>query len=245
MKFVSIVLLAGLASFASAAGPSVAGDSSTATLIRRQSQAFSDASATGNAAALARYLDDNVIFMNENGTLSTKKDIVSTAGPAPSGVSNTLVQTDWHLQLHGSVAVTGFTDVSTVHFHGQVQTARYRSTEVWLKEPDGWKMISSQTIALQDDPPAVALPAGVLAGYAGTYTAGPGYVVSIRVDGSALAASINGGAAFPLKAEVRDVFFVPGQPRLRRIFERDASGAVVGFVSRHEGHDIKLTRVRA
>jgi ketosteroid isomerase-like protein len=227
--------LSGAAWFAFATGAS-AGDSSTAALIRRQSQAFSDASASGDAAVLASYLDDNVVFMNENGTLST-------AGPPPSGVSNRLVQTDWHLKLHGSVAVTGFTDVSTVHFHGQVQTAKYRSTEVWLKEPDGWKMISSQTIALQVDPPAITLPAAELAGYAGTYTAGPGYVVSIKVDGSGLAAAINGAPAIPLKAEVRDVFFAPGQPRLRRIFERDASGAVTGFVSRHEGHDIKLTRV--
>jgi len=104
-------------------------------------------------------------------------------------------------------------------------------------------MISSQTIALQEDPPSITVPPGELAGYAGTYTAGPGYVIAIKVDGSALAASINGGPAVPLEPEVRDVFFVPGQPRVRRIFERDASGTVTGFVSRHEGHDITFTRV--
>jgi hypothetical protein len=42
-----------------------------------------------------------------------------------------------------------------------------------------------------------------------------------------------------LKAEAPDVFFVPGQPRVRKIFLRDASGHVTGFVDRREGRDVK------
>jgi hypothetical protein len=90
------------------------------------------------------------------------------------------------------VAVTAFTDESSVRFHGQLLKAKFRSTEVWIEEKAGWKMISSQTIALQVDPPAVRLPRSVLAEYVGTYTAGAGYDVAIARSGDSLTSSTNG-----------------------------------------------------
>lgn len=44
--------------------------------------------------------------------------------------------------------------------------------------------------------------------------------------------------------EVRDVFFVAGRPRTRRIFTRDSAGAVVGFVDRREGEDVRWKKNR-
>ncbi len=77
----------------------------------------------------------------------------------------------------------------------------------------------------------------------GLYAVGPDYSVVIARKGDALTASVNGSAPVVYQAEARDVFFVAGQPRVRKIFQRDASGAIVGFVSRREGHDITLRRV--
>lgn len=39
--------------------------------------------------------------------------------------------------------------------------------------------------------------------------------------------------------------YVAGQPRTRRIFQRDDSGAVVAFVDRREGDEIRRVRVAA
>lgn len=214
-----------------------------AALIKRQSQEFSDASASGNAALLDRFLDDRVTFINESGIVSTKKDLVAGAGPLPKGVRFTLTQTDWALQLYGTVAVTSFTDVQSGQAHGQSLHAKFRSTEVWLKEGAAWRMISSQTLALQDDPPFVALPAKSLDEYAGVYRGGPDFTVTITRSGEGLNASVGGGPPSVLKAELRDVFFTPGQPRVRKIFQRDANGKITGFVSRHEGHDLVFKRL--
>jgi ketosteroid isomerase-like protein len=210
----------------------------TAALIQRQSQEFSDASASGDAAALARLLDDHVTFINEGGEIATKKDIVGSAGPLPKGIENHLVQTDFHVQLYGTVAVTSFTDVQTELVHGQTFHAKYRSTEVWLKEGADWRMISSQTIALADDPQAAALSDKALDDYVGTYSGGPDFVFKIVRVGTTLTGTLGNNPPVAMKAEVRDVLFTPGQPRLRRIFQRDAQGKIVGFVSRREGHDL-------
>jgi ketosteroid isomerase-like protein len=211
-------------------------------LIKRLSQEFSDASAAGDAATLDRLLDDRVTFMVENGTVMTKKDVVASASPR-SGSRQVLVQSDFGVELYGDVAVTRFTDTSTLPFHGQVLNASYRSTEVWKNGRKGWKLISSQTLAVASDPPAVSLPAAMLDEYVGRYEADADFALVIVRDGDALAGS-SSGRTYPIKAEVRDVLFTPGQAGVRRIIQRDSNGVVTGLLSRRDGHDLVLKRVQ-
>ena len=213
------------------------------SLIKRQSQEFSDASASGDAAVLARYLDDRVVFMNETGEIATKKDIVDSASPSPNGQQNALTQTDFKLEMHGSVAVTSFTDVLTQHFHGQTLHAKFLSTEVWLNEGGNWRMISSQTMTKPEDPPAVALPDALLNEYVGTYQAGSDLIYTIAHEGDGLTARVGTDPPAAIKAELKDVLFTPGQGDRRKIFQRDANGKVTGFFSRNEGRDIWFKRV--
>jgi hypothetical protein len=46
----------------------------------------------------------------------------------------------------------------------------------------------------------------------------------------------------PLRPELLDVFFEPGEPRTRRIFVRNAQGQITGFVDRREARDILWRR---
>ena len=215
-----------------------------AALIKRQSQEFSDASATGDSAAFDRLLDDSVVFMNETGAIATKKDLLAGAKPPQAGFRQKLEQTDYAMQLHGNVAVTSFTDNSTVEFNGQTSHGTYKSTEVWMKEKSGWRMISSQTIAIPADPPEAKLASNVLDEYVGTYKASDAFVFKIARDGDHLTGSVNGADPYTIAVELADVLFTPGQPRMRRIFERDASGKITGFIVRRDGRDgLHLTRV--
>ncbi len=217
--------------------PVFAAEPDVAALIRRQSQAFSDASASGDATTLARYLDDRVTFMSEDGRIATKKDVVGGAVPSANPrVRNTLVQEDFTIEVYGSTAVTSFTDVSTVDFYGQQAQFRFRSTEVWHEREGRWLMISSQTLQEAKDPPAIVLPATVLDEYAGRYAASDDLVFTVTREGNVLK-FVRGEQTVLMKPEAKDVFFVPGQPMNRRIMQRDASGAVVGMVNRRQGSD--------
>ncbi|MBV8656389.1 MAG: DUF4440 domain-containing protein [Burkholderiales bacterium] len=233
----SLILLA-LAGTAAHAAPE-----SQTELLKRLSQAFSDASASGDKAVLEKSLDDHVVFMNETGQLATKKDIVDSATPPRSGMHQTLTQVDWQVQFHEDVAVTSFTDESDVELAGQHLLTRYLSTEVWKKKGNDWLMIASQTMVAPSDPPAVTLPAAVLDQYVGTYKADDHFVLTLSRRGDALVGQINGGEAYPIQAEVQDVLFTPGQPQVRRIIQRDAAGKVTGLISRRDGHDLRLKRV--
>jgi hypothetical protein len=50
--------------------------------------------------------------------------------------------------------------------HGQSLDYDYRSTEVWKQQGRQWRMISSQTLTVQRDPPAVPLAAQALEDFA-------------------------------------------------------------------------------
>ena len=169
----------------------------------------------------------------------------SKPSPPPAGEHTVMTVTDWACELHGEVAVASFVDDQQQDFHGQPFHARYRSVETWLKRDGAWRMIASQTLALQDDPPAIALSPRELEDYAGAYEAGPGVRFTFQVKGTALIAAVGTGPSAEQKAEVRDVFFTPGRARTRKVFERDAGGHVVGFFLRREGHDIHFKRVTA
>jgi ketosteroid isomerase-like protein len=214
-----------------------------AALIERQSQEFSDASAAGDAATIAKYLDDRVIFMNETGEISDKKGIVEGTQPTPKNIVRKLTQSDFKVEVHGDVAVTSFADNLDQQLYGQTLKIRYLSTEVWKKEGGDWKMISSQTMTSPDDPKTVSLPAATLDEYVGTYEATPAFKMRIAREGDELVGTTNDGKPYAIKAELRDVLVTPGQPTLRRIIQRDANGKVTGLISRREGHDFVLKRV--
>ena len=40
------------------------------------------------------------------------------------------------------------------------------------------------------------------------------------------------------------MLFTPGQPRVRKIFMRDAQGHITGYLNRREGRDVVVTRVK-
>lgn len=96
---------------------------------------------------------------------------------------------------------------------------------------------------MSDDPPAIQLPATVLDQYVGTYKAGDDFIFKITRNGDRLEGAAGNAKPYDIKAELLDVLFTPGQPTMRRIFQRDAHGKITGFVVRRDGHDLALKRV--
>ena len=244
IKLPSVDILLTLAAILSCT-PATAEPEDVSSLLFRKTQAFSEASQRGDAGVLKALLDDRVVFVNENGEMSSKEDIVSGATPTPSNDDVRMEVTNWRCEQHGDVAVASFIDSQTKDLHGQVFQARYLSVETWLKDHSSWLMIGSQTIALQVDPSFVTLPTTTLDQYAGTYEATRSFKATIKRMGDELSVSINGAPSTIQRAELRDVFFTPGSPRSRRIFQRDEHGNIVGFISRREGHDIIFRREAA
>jgi hypothetical protein len=115
-------------------------------------------------------------------------------------------------------------------------------TETWRRQSGEWKLHLVYAYAILKDPPAITLPEEDLQQYAGRYSGGSDLIYVIQWDGQQLLGGRQGRKLAPLQAEIRDVLFVPGQPRTRKIFQRDANGKITGFVDRREGQDLVWKR---
>lgn len=213
-------------------------------LLLRKTQAFSDAGPVGDGKAMAAMADDRLIFFNENGDRATKEDLASITASPPNGVTTRMSVGDWDCRVHGDVAVTSFIDSQQrTDALGHVTHARFRSVETWLRQGGDWRMIGSETVALVDDPPAIAIAPVMLDQYVGAYQAASGQRFDIARNGDDLTAATGNQPPVVQKAEAPDIFFTPGAARAIRIFQRDPSGKVTGFINHRAGQDVMFRRL--
>jgi Domain of unknown function (DUF4440) len=212
------------------------------TLLQSQTQQLLDAIAAGDRSPWQRHVAENVVFMTEEGTRKSKTDLLDEIRAFPPEIWGRIRVTNFDVVHHDRVAVATYIADEDEGYYGQVIHARYRSTDTWLLSKGAWQMIASQVLALRDDPPAIDLAPSALDAYAGRYSLTPAVTYTITRDGGNLRGQRTGRKEEALKIEVTDVLFVPGQPRLRKIFKRDSSGRIIGFVERRETWDIAWQR---
>jgi ketosteroid isomerase-like protein len=213
-------------------------------LITGYMQAMSDAIASGNASVWDKYLDPNVIFAEEDDSYKGKADMMKEIVPLPTGLSG-IIQVEL-LSYHeeDGVAVALFRQNEIEHYFGQTIYAKYLTSTTWRKRPDGWKLIASQVLAEKTDPPAITLPAKQLAQYVGKYKLKDSAAIySLQLVDGQLIGTRDARKPAAWNAEASDVFFLSGDPRIRKIFQRSASGKIIGFVERRESWDIVWLKI--
>jgi ketosteroid isomerase-like protein len=230
-----------LASLLAIGSPAVAAES-VPDILRRQTQELVDAIGAGSAEVWDRYLDEGVRYVDETGKVLTKKQMVEGTKRLPEGVSGTIRVTEFDAAVHGDVAVATYVDDENEDFHGHKLHCKYRTTDTWLKTAKGWRLIAAQVLAIRSDPPAVPLAASLRAEYCGRYALTPEIAYEIRCNGDGLEGRETGRKAEELRAEAPDVLFVPGRPRYRYVFLRDAAGKIIGLAQRREAWDLVWKR---
>jgi ketosteroid isomerase-like protein len=208
-------------------------------IIGRQLQELMDALPPGDAAVWDKYLDPDCLYVEEDDTIKSKTDMVKEVTPMPKGMGGNITVEILRFHRDGDIAVVISRDHETENYFGQTLHAEYLNTSAWRKRADGWKLIAQQVLAEPIDPPAITLPADELAQYVGSYRLKDSDVIyTVTLTGEKLMGSKAGKPASQLNAEASDVFFVTGQPRIRKIFVHDSSGAVTGLADRREGRDV-------
>jgi Domain of unknown function (DUF4440) len=208
-------------------------------VITAQMQEMSDALVPGDTAVWDKYLDATVIYAEEDDSYKGKAETLKELKPLPKGLGGTIKIELLSYREEGDVAVALFRQNETEHYFAQTIYAKYLTNTTWRKRADGWKLIAGQVLAERTDPPAIKLPTTQLAQYVGTYQlkdSEPSFALTL-VEGQ-LVGTRNGRKPGQWNAEAADVFFIAGDPRIRKIFQRDASGRVTGFVERRESWDI-------
>ena len=209
----------------------------TTALLRAKDQALLDAVAPGDRSVWEQALAPDAVYVDEAGAVMNRAQFLEQLTPLPAGASGNLRITSYTAHIAGDLATVIHVDDEVENYHGQTLNARYLTTETWRRDDGEWKLYLVHAYAVPKDPPSITLPAKELQQYVGSYVAGPDLVYVIKWDGQQLVGGRKGGSMKPLQVEVRDVLFVPGQPRIRKIFQR-SNGKVTGFVDRRESWDL-------
>lgn len=211
-------------------------------LLRAHTGQLLDAITRGDPSVWEQALDASARVIDENGEVLDRKAMVASVRPLPPGISGAIRPVDFQATVVGDVATTTYVADEAETFHGAQIHARYRMGDTWVRRGGTWRLLSSQVLALRNDPPAVPTTAEQRKAYCGRYALGDlTYVVRCETDG--LTGGSPGKPSKPLRFETPDVLFVPGEPRLRYLFQRDASGRVTGFLQRRESWDLAWKRV--
>jgi len=214
----------------------------TVDLLRAKDQALLDAIAPGDRKVWEAALASDAVYVDENGVTMDRAEFLKQLDPLPAGASGSLHIDTYSARVSGDLATVIHTDNEEEDYHGQMLKARYLMTETWRFEGGEWKLHMVHAYSVLKDPPATTLPAKELQEYVGTYSGGKDLEYVIQWDGKQLLGGRAGRPLTPLLVELRDVLFVAGQPRSRKIFRRDEKGNVAGFVDRREGEDLVWRR---
>lgn len=211
-------------------------------LLRTRTEQLLDAITRGDASVWEQALDAQARVVDEQGEVLDRKAMVASIRPLPPGVSGSLRPTGFQVTVVGDTAVTTYVADEDETFHGAKIHSRYRMGETWVRREGTWKLLAVQVLALRSDPPALPTTPEQRRAYCGRYALGDlTYIVRCETDG--MTGGSPGKPGKPLRLESPDVFFVPGETRTRRIFQRDAAGRVTGFVERRESWDLPWRRV--
>lgn len=214
-------------------------------VVQRQTQEMLDAIARGDREPWNRYLHDAMIYAAEDGSVKTKSQLLEELRPFPKEIWGKLHIRQFRAVHHDSTVVANYIIDEEEGYFGQVIHSRYLATDTWIRTPGGWRLVASEALALRTDPPAIDLPPGRLDEYVGVYALTPEMSYTIRRGQKGLEGQRTGRKPETLKAELVDCLFVPGEPRLRKVFQRDGSGTITGFVERRESWDIRWRRTGA
>jgi hypothetical protein len=227
-----------MASAVSAAPPS-----RTEAELLTKTQALVDAVAPGNKAPWNEALDPSYVGVDENGTVKSKDEVLREIEPLPAGLEGHIKVENFRVRQTGTLAVAAYDLQESLDYRGQPLHTRFRSLDTWLRTKAGWRLMAQHTSAVLKDPPAIKLSQDELCAYSGKYQLTPEIQTTIKCVADGIEAERAGRPSVTYRPEVKDLFFAPGQPRSRRIFQRGPDGSIVSFVDRREGEDIRWARI--
>lgn len=115
--------------------------------LRAAESALRQAQLAGDAAALERLIDDDLVFTGPDGALYTKRDDLDAHRQGTIRITR-MHPSEERVQLFGRIAVVSVRMEMDVVFRGETSTGPYRYTRVWRERLDGWCVVAGHVSAV-------------------------------------------------------------------------------------------------
>lgn len=120
---------------------------------------FQDATVACDAAAIAKLMADDAMFVHGNALVQSKAEFVQAATERHFRISQFEISNPKVVFFDGGAIVSGIEDIElAAHAAGeQPAKVKMRVSGVWVARPGGWQLILNQSTPIQSVPsPAVA-----------------------------------------------------------------------------------------
>jgi hypothetical protein len=210
--------------------------------IVRRTQELYDAIAPGNQAPWKKYFADDCIFSDEKGRTLDKTKLIADITPMPAGYSGAIKIDKVQSRIWGDTAVLSYDANETETIFGQNVTARYHSTDTWLRRSGNWQIVASQAHRYYEDPAIGKADPKKFPDYLGVYELTPGQTRTVTADGGKLFVERK-GKKDELLPEASEVFFRKGVEG-RILFRYNANGKVDSLIDRRNNEDVIWRKVK-
>jgi Domain of unknown function (DUF4440)/Domain of unknown function (DUF3471) len=204
-------------------------------LVRRTQELY-DAVAAGNQAPWKQYFADDCIFSDEKGRTMDKSKLVADITPLPAGYSGVIKLEHVQSRILDPVAILSYDANETETIFGQKLSARYHTTDTWLRRNGKWQIVASQAYRYYEDPAVGKSDPNKFADFNGTYELASGQKRTVFSEGDNLFIERN-GKKDQLLPETSDLFFRKGIEG-RILFRYDKDGKVDALIDRRNNEDV-------
>ncbi|HTR49003.1 MAG TPA: nuclear transport factor 2 family protein [Verrucomicrobiae bacterium] len=135
-------------------------DQPTAAQVLDLQKRFQDATIASDAAALAKLMADDAMFVHGNALVQSKAEFLEAASKRRFRISSFEITNPKVVFFDGGAIVSGVEDVVLAPRAAgeQPQKVQMRVTGVWVARPGGWQLILNQSTPIQSPPSAPAAP---------------------------------------------------------------------------------------
>jgi hypothetical protein len=209
-------------------------------------QELMDALVPGKADVWQRLLLDDAMVTDEFGRRQTKKEIVDSIHPFPTGFSGSIEIRDPHVHLYGDTAVLDCEEYEQETVFGQKLVVRYIAMNTYVRRDGKWKVAAMLDVTLPTPPTALEVRGLHLEDYAGTYRYGPERAWVFGVENGKLVYRTKAGRPpISVDAVAKDVFMGGDDEKNVLIFRRDDAGKITELIERRKFNDLHLRRETA
>jgi ketosteroid isomerase-like protein len=223
-------------------GPAAHETSITPAELIRRTQELYDSIVPGNPEPWKKYYADDCIFADEKGRILDKAKLVADITPLPAGYSGSIKIENAQSLVKGETAVLSYDLNETETIFGQQLSARYHTTDTWLRRDDDWQIIASQAHRYYEDPAIGEFDSKKFADFAGTYELAPGQTRTVSTRNDKLFIERK-GKTDELLPETSDVYFRKGVEG-RILFRHDNHGKVISLIDRRNNEDVVWRKIK-
>lgn len=189
--------------------------------------------------------DDFRWVLATGGQVVSKPQLLEALAHAPSAAVRYDVDSA-HVEIVGDVALVEYRLTDRREFGGYTKAFASRGTDTFIRRDGNWRLTRRTQTWIVSPPATIALDTVALRAFVGRYEHGAGFVDDVHLERGELMATSSAESASGLPGAhllpVSEDAFSPDGVAPLIVFERDASGRVVGYVQ--QSPDGSVTRAR-